>query len=156
MTLSASLTPTPPPIDDLQGWLAGFTEPTVGTELAALAACILLAWGLTAVLRRALGMKDESTSVLFGHRLVDGVMFPLLLLTAAYTARGLLLSQQLPLAVFRVAIPVLVSLVGRTTHVGYPRGDEGVQGKAQAEVRGPLSACPRSADRGNGVIRDKG
>jgi small-conductance mechanosensitive channel len=110
MTPSVSLTPTPPPIDDLQGWLAGFTEPTVGTELAALAACVLLAWGLSAVLRRALGMKDEKTSVLFGDRLFDGVMFPLLLLTLAYTARSLLV-QQLPLAVFRVAIPVLVSLV---------------------------------------------
>jgi small-conductance mechanosensitive channel len=110
MTSSVTLTPTPPPIDDLQGWLAGFTEPTVGAELAALAACVILAWGLTAVMRRALGMKDEKSSVLFGHRLFDGVMFPLLLLTLAYIARTLL-SQQLPLAVFRVAIPVLVSLV---------------------------------------------
>jgi small-conductance mechanosensitive channel len=110
MTSSVSLSNTAPPIDDLQGWLAGFTEPTVGTELVALAACVLLAWGLSAVLRRALGMKDEKSSVLFGHRLVDGVMFPLLLLTLAYIARSLL-SQQLPLAVFRVAIPVLVSLV---------------------------------------------
>ena len=110
MTSSISLTNSPPPIDDLQAWLAGFTEPTVGTELAALAACVLLAWGLSAVLRRALGMKDEKSSVLFGHRLFDGVMFPLLLLTLAYIARSLL-SQQLPLAVFRVAIPVLVSLV---------------------------------------------
>ncbi|MGS5086468.1 mechanosensitive ion channel family protein [Hydrogenophaga sp. A37] len=111
MTSSVSLTNTPPPIDDLQGWLAGFTEPTVGTELAALAACVLLAWGLAAVLRRALGMKDEKSSVLFGHRLVDGVMFPLLLLTLAFSARSLLTQQLLPLAVFRVAIPVLVSLV---------------------------------------------
>ncbi|MBT9551927.1 MAG: mechanosensitive ion channel [Hydrogenophaga sp.] len=110
MTSTSTLTPTPPPIDDFQGWLAGFTEPTVGAELAALAACVLLAWGLSAVLRRALGMKDEKSSVLFGHRLFDGVMFPLLLLTLAYIARSLL-SQQLPLAVFRVAIPVLVSLV---------------------------------------------
>jgi len=110
MTSSISLTNSPPPIDDLQAWLAGFTEPSVGPELAALVACALLALGLTAVLRRTLGMKDEKSSVLFGHRLFDGVMFPLLLLTLAYIARSQL-SQQVPLAVFRVAIPVLVSLV---------------------------------------------
>ena len=61
-------------------------------------------------MRRALGMQEERTSVLFGRRLIDGVMFPLLLLTLAYVARALLL-ERLPMAAFKVAIPVLVSLV---------------------------------------------
>jgi small-conductance mechanosensitive channel len=101
---------TPPPIDDLQEWLSGFMQPTVLIELMALALCVFLAWGFTALLRQGLGMRDEKSSVLFGRRVVDGVMFPLLLLALAYVARAALL-QFVPLAVFKVALPVFVSLV---------------------------------------------
>jgi len=94
----------------MQAWLAGFAQPTVWFEFAALAVCVLIAWGLAAGLRRALGMRDEKSSVLFGRQLFDGVMFPLLLLVLGYIARALLLNV-VPLAVFKVAIPVLVSLV---------------------------------------------
>ncbi|MDP1781526.1 MAG: mechanosensitive ion channel protein, partial [Hydrogenophaga sp.] len=100
----------PKPIDDFGLWLTAFTQPTVLTELGALALCIAIALGIAWLLRRALRMQDEKTSVLFGRRLIDGVMFPLLLLTLAYVARALLL-ERLPLAAFKVAIPVLVSLV---------------------------------------------
>jgi small-conductance mechanosensitive channel len=100
----------PPPMDDLQAWLLGFMQPTVLIELMVLALCVFLAWGFAALLRQGLGMRDEKSSVLFGRRVLDGVMFPLLLLALAYLARSALL-QWLPLAVFRVAIPVLVSLV---------------------------------------------
>jgi small-conductance mechanosensitive channel len=103
-------TDTPPPIDNLQGWLAGFMQPTVWIELMALALCVFVAWGFTALLRRGLGMHDEKLSVMFGRRVVDGVMFPLLLLALAYLARAALL-KFVPLAVFKVAIPVFVSLV---------------------------------------------
>lgn len=110
MTSTVSLTTTPPPIDDLQAWLAGFTQPTVWFEFAALALCVLLAWGISALLRGALGMRDDKGSVLFGRRVIDGVMFPLLLLTLGYIARAVLL-KYVPLVVLNVAIPVLVSLV---------------------------------------------
>jgi small-conductance mechanosensitive channel len=106
-TLGAS---TAPSIDDFSEWLAAFMQPTVWIELAVLVLCVLLAWGATTLLRQGLGMRDDKLSVLFGRRVVDGVMFPLLLLALAYLARSALL-QWLPLAVFRVAIPVLVSLV---------------------------------------------
>jgi small-conductance mechanosensitive channel len=55
-------------------------------------------------------MREEKTSVLFGRRVIDGVMFPLLLLALGYIARAALL-KYVPVAVFTVAIPVLVSLV---------------------------------------------
>lgn len=100
----------PPPIDDFQGWLLGFTQPTVWVEFAALAACVVIAWALATGLRRALGMRDHTASVLFGRRVFDGALFPLLLLTLGHVARVLLL-KFVPLAVFKVAIPVLVSLV---------------------------------------------
>jgi small-conductance mechanosensitive channel len=110
MTTPAALASTPPPIDDLEVWLAGFAQPTVWVELMALGVCVLLAWGATALLRRAMGMREEKLSVLFGRQVIDGVMFPLLLLALAYVARSAVL-QFVPLAVFKVAVPVLVSLV---------------------------------------------
>jgi small-conductance mechanosensitive channel len=100
----------PKPIDDLGLWLAGFTQPTVLVELAALALCVALAWGLSWGLRNALRMQDDKSSVLFGRKLIDGVMFPLALLLLGYIARAIVM-QFLPLAAFKVAIPVLVSLV---------------------------------------------
>ena len=110
MTTTPVRTSPPPPIDDLQAWLQGFAQPTVWLELAALATCVLLAWGVASLLRRALGMKDSTGSVLFGRQVFDGALFPLMLLVLGYLARALLL-QFVPLAVFKVAIPVLVSLV---------------------------------------------
>ncbi|WP_430407689.1 mechanosensitive ion channel family protein [Hydrogenophaga sp.] len=103
-------TASPKPIDDFDLWLAGFAQPTMLVELAALAGCIAVALGMSWALRKALRMEQEKTSVLFGRRLVDGVMFPLVLLLLAYVARALI-TKLMPLAAFKVAIPVLVALV---------------------------------------------
>lgn len=110
MTSNVSSFTTPPPIEDLSAWLAGFQQPTVWLEFIALAICVGLAWSLTTVLRRMLSVQEGHQSVLFGRRVFDGVLFPLLLLTLGYVARAVLL-RYVPLAVFKVAIPVLVSLV---------------------------------------------
>lgn len=101
---------TPPPIDDLAGWFAGFTQPTVLIELAALAACVLSAWGIASLLRHTTGVREEGRSVLFGHRLLDGVLLPLLLLLLAFVGRAVLL-KYVPVAIFKVIIPALVALV---------------------------------------------
>ena len=105
-----SSTAAPPPIQDFDAWLSGFQQATVWVELGVLALCVGMAWGLGALLRRALNVQQEGSSILFGRQVIDGVLFPLLLLTLAYVARSVL-AQQVPLAVFKVAIPVLVSLV---------------------------------------------
>lgn len=109
-----STTPTaaggaPLPIHDFGQWLEAFMQPDALVEVGALLACVLLAWGITALAKRAF-RPDEASSIWFGRGLVDGVLFPALLLSLAYGARSVLLLFQ-PLAVFRVAIPVLVSLV---------------------------------------------
>ena len=93
--------------DSLDAWFAALTQPTALTELAALLACVLLAWLVTLLAHRARRWANES-SILFGRRLVDGVLFPLLLLSLAYAAQALL-APVLPLAVFKVAIPVLLA-----------------------------------------------
>jgi small-conductance mechanosensitive channel len=71
----------------------------------------LLAWGVTALVRRALaGGFEQEQSVLLGRRLIDGALFPLVWLLLAYIARAVLLQFQV-LAVFKVAIPLLLSLL---------------------------------------------
>jgi small-conductance mechanosensitive channel len=105
----AGVISAPPPIDDLQAWLAALARPTALTELAALAVCVVLAWGLVWLARRAAGMPDPH-SIWLGRRIIDGVMFPLLLLCAGYVARAML-SRWIPMAVFRIAIPALVALL---------------------------------------------
>lgn len=95
-------------VASLDEWFAALLQPGALIELAALVACVLLAWLLVRIARRAAGDVDD-TSVLFGRRLIDGVLFPLLLLLFAYVSASLL-ARWLPQAVFVVVIPVLVSL----------------------------------------------
>jgi len=101
--------PAPKPIDDFEGWIAAFTQPTVLIELAVLALCVALAWGVVAGLRRAVAPEDPR-SIWFGRRSVDGVLFPLVLLCLGHAALAVL-DRYMGVAVFKVAIPVLVSLV---------------------------------------------
>lgn len=98
-----------PMLDDIGRWFSAFLHPTVLVELGALAVCWMVAWGVVSVLRRGLH-HGESRSIFFGRKVVDGVLFPLVLLGLGYMARALLL-QWVPLAAFKVIIPVLMSLV---------------------------------------------
>lgn len=97
-------------LDDVGRWLEAFLRPTVLIEFAALAVCVALAWGLVALLRQGLPRDGSSRSIFFGHKIIDGALFPLVLLALGYAARAVVL-QWTTLAVFKVAIPVLVSLV---------------------------------------------
>jgi len=99
----------PQPIDDFSGWLDALTQTTVLIELAALALCGLLAFGVVRGLRSGLGQQDHR-SIWFGRRNIDGVLFPLVLLCLAYLARDVL-GNFVSVALFKVAIPVLVSLL---------------------------------------------
>jgi small-conductance mechanosensitive channel len=98
-----------PRITDLEGWLSALARPAALMELGVLLMCVGLAWALTALLRRGLG-STNSASITFGKRIIDGVLFPLLLLCSAYAAQSLL-SHWVPLAVYKLAIPVLTSLL---------------------------------------------
>ena len=98
-----------PAITDLQDWLAALSQTSVLIELGALLACGLLAWLLARLVSRAF-VERELNSIMFGRRIVDGVLFPALWLCLAYAARKLL-DYSMPLALFKLAIPVLISLL---------------------------------------------
>ena len=95
--------------DDVGLWTQAFLRPTVLVELAALAGCAALAWLLVRGLQRGL-RRGDPRSILFGERIVDGALFPLVLLCLAYVARTGL-QQWVALAAFKIAIPALVALV---------------------------------------------
>ena len=95
-------------IDKLQAWFLAMAQQAALIELVVLVVCMGLAWLLTSLLRRAVGTKEDQ-SILFGRKILDGVMFPVLLLCLGYAARAML-AASLPITVFTVAMPVLVAL----------------------------------------------
>jgi small-conductance mechanosensitive channel len=93
---------------DLDALLQAASRPSAIAELAVLAACLLLAYAAV----RALGKhgRAHAGSIWFGSRIIDGVLFPTLALLLAVVA-GFVLLRFMPLAVFRLGVPILMSLV---------------------------------------------
>jgi small-conductance mechanosensitive channel len=95
------------PAGEFDELLRALTRPAALTELAVLGGCLLAAWIVVRLMR---GSTPPAASVWFGERIFDGVLFPILALTFAYAARVGLEGVLQP-AVFKLAIPILVSLV---------------------------------------------
>ncbi|MDQ6629512.1 MAG: mechanosensitive ion channel [Pseudomonadota bacterium] len=94
-------------IEELDQLVLDLTRPGAAAELGILVLCLLVAWIVVRLMR---GRRAAADSVWFGRSIVDGVLFPVLALLFAYAAR-LALETSIKPAVFRVAIPILVSLV---------------------------------------------
>lgn len=115
--LAAPATPVPEPVGFFV-WIGAFQQNNVLLELLCLLVALLLALCAVWLLRRAsrsMGVPDPSPdqakgSVWFGRRLIDGVLFPLLWLLFAYAGSVALMRFQ-PLALFQIALPVLLALV---------------------------------------------
>jgi small-conductance mechanosensitive channel len=113
----------------------GLLQPAALIEMAVLAACLLLAYGLLRQLKKqvlhaqshqALG-AEPADGIWFGPRVFDGVLFPagalLLALLARWALRGL--TPTLPLSVFKLVVPILLSLavirlMGRVLQRAFP------------------------------------
>jgi small-conductance mechanosensitive channel len=87
--------------------MVDFQNPGAWTELGALVLCLAMAYGAA---RLWAGAAPRSSSVWFGRRVVDGVLFPALALVLVYAAKKLLHAYQPPFAVLALAVPVLLSL----------------------------------------------
>lgn len=90
----------------LDEFLAALRHPSAWMEISVVAACLALAWTVVRLLR---GRDAPPRSVWFGRRIFDGVLFPVLALLLAYGARRVMMTQGLPLALFKIVIPVLTS-----------------------------------------------
>jgi len=96
-------------------------RPTAAIELVVLGGCLLLAWAVVRVWR---GPVPIEGSIWFGRAVVDGLLFPLFALLCATLGRWALVGR-VPLAVFKIVLPVLVSLViirftVRVVHAAFP------------------------------------
>jgi small-conductance mechanosensitive channel len=111
--------------DELIELAQALIKPSALIEVALVAACLALAW---AILRLVRGPEAPRGSIWFGRGVVDGVLFPLLALLLALLARwGLatLWRGHVPIAVFKLVLPILVSLAairlsGRVLRSAFP------------------------------------
>ncbi len=100
--------------------LAALVHPTALLEMALLLACLAAAWLISTRLRP----NSKDVGIWFGASGFDGVLFPLLALALAVLAR-VGLRGHVPVAVFQLAVPVLVSLcliriAARVLHAAFP------------------------------------
>jgi len=86
-----------------QVW-AALTQVNALVELAVLVACVLLAWWLV-----RLALRHAPGSIWFGTRPIDGALFPVLALILVIASRTAL-AQVMPIALLRLAVPVLAGL----------------------------------------------
>jgi small-conductance mechanosensitive channel len=103
--LSARLTGGLAPAE-LGELLNSLARPSALVEAGVLALCVALAW---LVVRMVAG-RQPRRGIWLGRMGVDGVLFPLLLLGLAWGARWAL-AHWVPPALFRIAMPVLLSLL---------------------------------------------
>jgi small-conductance mechanosensitive channel len=94
-------------IADPLGWLDALARAESLQVLGAFAVCVALAWLAVWLIRQAFAAQD--LSVLLGKRLIDGVLFPALLLGLTFAARTLLTVDH-PVALFGILLPVCISL----------------------------------------------
>lgn len=87
---------------ELEKLARGLEHPRAALELGVLAGCLVIAFVTSWLARR-----QRADSVWFGRAVVDGLLFPMLALGLAYSAM-LVLADDQPVAVFRIAVPVLM------------------------------------------------
>jgi small-conductance mechanosensitive channel len=102
----AAHTTRPLTADELIALLHQLQQPSALLEIGAVLVCLFLAWLMVRLWR---GPQEGHGPIWFGRYIVDGVLFPALALVLALAARRLLIGH-LPLAVFRLVVPILVSL----------------------------------------------
>ena len=94
-------------IADPLAWLDALVRAESIQVLAAFAVCVALAWLAVWLVRQAFATQE--LSVLLGKRLIDGVLFPAVLLGLTFAARTLLTGDH-PVALFGILLPVCISL----------------------------------------------
>lgn len=97
----------PQALQELGRLLAALADPHALQEAGVLALAVLLAGAVVALGRRAAPQRGQA---LVGRRVVDGALFPLLAFVFAALGERLAFSGRTDLAVFQIALPILLSL----------------------------------------------
>ena len=96
---------------ELESLLTMLARPQALIEVGLVLACLALSWLIVYRISRHVTVAPGHHSVLLGHRVFDGVLFPVVALLLALGARRVMPLLGEPVALFRVVIPVLLSLV---------------------------------------------
>jgi len=96
---------------ELESLLAMLARPQALIEVGLVLACLALSWLIVYRISKHVTAAPGHHSVLLGHRIFDGVLFPVIALLLALGARRMMPLLGEPVALFRVVIPVLLSLV---------------------------------------------
>ena len=94
-------------MNELDKLIRDLGHPGMPAEIVALLACL----GLAGAVAWWLGRHHKEDSVWFGRGIVDGLLFPLLALVLVYSAE-VALAQFQRVVLLRMAVPILISLVG--------------------------------------------
>jgi len=97
---------------ELESLLTMLARPQALIEVGLVLACLALSWLIVHRIGKHVRPAPGHHSVLMGHRVFDGVLFPVIALLLALGARRLMPLLGEPVALFRVVIPVLLSLSG--------------------------------------------
>lgn len=98
-------------LSELESLVTMLSRPTALIEVGLVFACLALSWLIVSRIAKHVTQAPGHRSVLMGHRVFDGVLFPVIALLLALGARRLMPLIGEPVALFRVVIPVLLSLV---------------------------------------------
>ena len=94
--------------EELEGLVTSLGTPSALIELGVIAACLAVAWLAVRLLR---GAESRPGSIWFGRRVIDSVLFPGIALLLLLFGRWALRDWGVPIALFRVAVPVVLSLL---------------------------------------------
>jgi small-conductance mechanosensitive channel len=112
-------------MSQISALLKDFARPDVWLEIAALLACLGLAYALVHWQRpKAVETHVVKESVWFGRRTLDGVLFPLVALVLLYAAKVLWFADP-DYAIIRLAAPIILALtairlIARVLSAAYP------------------------------------
>jgi small-conductance mechanosensitive channel len=92
----------------LPEFIAALTHPSAWVEGLVALACLGLAALVVLLLRRQFA-DDKSHSIWLGRKIYDGALFPTLSFALSLLARRIMVELGLPLAIFKLVVPVLLS-----------------------------------------------
>jgi small-conductance mechanosensitive channel len=98
-------------------------QPGAYVALLMIVVAFPIAWGIPRLLR---GPEPRHGSIVYGRNIFDGVAFPVLWLGLVWGARQFCLRHHYPLAVFKLVVPILLSLLAirltvRVMRVAFPK-----------------------------------
>ena len=100
-----------PTLNDTAGWQQLFSHPHFGWAMAAVAAVAAFSWVFVRRLATVFSAQVNGIDVLFGRRVIDGVMFPIVLLVLTFFLRAAMAHGGYDTIGLRLVFPFIFALL---------------------------------------------